>query len=317
MTNKGLLRIGQVGAGAEADLHLRAFVESPHVGDVCLVAEGPEGERLAAAWGIVKWQADWAELLAEESVDVVNLAVGPEQTPELAMEALRAGKHVIVGAPPAATLEAFDAMVAVAEATGRRLLAQLTDLAHPAWVRARRLVSGGEIGPIHLARTLVLGPRVADPEGQFAAWYRAAYVLEDCLGRAQEVVALEATEWAVAAVLRHESGAVGEVAASYAEAAAAAQETQLVGSDGLLLMRDAPEDEMPLLLTHGRETVPVPVPLPLHVRPWLVERMLGGLLEALVVDREAEVTLAQARSALAAALACQEAARTRKLAEVE
>ena len=61
---------------------------------------------------------------------------------------------------------------------------------------------------------------------------------------------------------------------------------------------------MPLLLTRGRETLPVPVPLPLQVRPWLVSRMAGGLLEALGEDREADVTLAQARSALATALAC-------------
>ena len=315
MTNKGLLRIGQVGAGAEADLHLRAFVESARVGDVCLVAEGPEGERLAAAWGIVKWRADWPELLAEESVDVVNLAVGPERAPALAAEALRAGKHVMVAAPPAATLEDFDEMVAVAEASGRRLLVQLTELAHPALQRARKLVAAGEIGPLQLARSLVLCPEAPEGEALRAALYQAAYVLEAFLGPAREVLALGSPGPALAAVLAHESGALGEIAVVCAAGAAPAHETQLVGGEGLLLVRDAPEDEMPLLLTRGRETLPVPVPLPLQVRPWLVARMLGGLLEALAEDHEADATLAQARSALATALACEESARQKWVVE--
>jgi predicted dehydrogenase len=318
LTAKGLLRIGQIGAGPQAHLHLQAFVESAPVGDVYLVApEGPEREALVRRWGIIKRVvADEQELLADETVDVLNVALAPEAAPAVAEAGLRAGKHVILEAPPAVTLEAFDGMVAAAEAASRRLFVQLPELMHPALIRGRRLVQDGEIGAPCLGRCLIVRSSAgADCGSRFAALYQAAYVVQYFLGPARTALAEGAepegaSAQLAAAVLTHEGPALGEIAVSCTAGASHTQEMHLVGPEGLLLARDDPEDELPLLLTRGRETMPVPAPTPLHVRPWLASRMLGGFIECLVRGTEPETTLAEARAALATTLAMEASAQS-------
>jgi predicted dehydrogenase len=312
------LRIGQIGAGLQAHLHLQALVENQRVGDVYLAEpEGPEREALTRRWGIVKRVvADWHELLAEDSVDMVNVALGPEAAPEVAEAALQAGKHVILEAPPALTLAEWDRLTATAEAAGRRLFVQHAELMHPALIRGRKLVEEGEVGPLFLGRCLIVRSSAGDACGpRFAALYQAAYVLQYFLGPALTAVG-ESTApdtppgHVAAAVLTHAGAALSEIAVSCTSGASHAQECHLIGSEGTLLARDDPEDEQPLLLTRGRETLEVSAPTPLHVRPWLVSRMLGSFVECLVGGSEPEVTLADARAALATVLAIEAATET-------
>jgi predicted dehydrogenase len=318
VTPKGRLRVGQIGAGCGAQLYLRALVDSPHVGDVYL-AEPDEAARqaLVRPWGVIKRDvADYAELLAEPSVDVIHLSVPPAQAPELALAALAAGKPVILQGPPAPSLRAWDAVVRAAEAAGLPLLVGMPQLAHPALLRARELSEDGEIGSLLLGRCLIAGADALVADGcehpeqdaqHFAALYQGAYVLQYVLGPAATVLAESAPESA-AALLTHGDAVLGEIAVTTEEDGAGAQEVSLVGREGMLLAREAPDDELPLLLTRGHETTPIPVPLPLTVAPWLATRMMAGCLDALVHGHEPPVPLADVRAALATALACLDSA---------
>src|SRR4051812_19612199 len=61
---------------------------------------------------------DYAELLRDPDVDVVNICTPSGTHADLSVAALQAGKHVICEKPPDVTLEAVDRMIAARDASG-------------------------------------------------------------------------------------------------------------------------------------------------------------------------------------------------------
>jgi predicted dehydrogenase len=66
--------------------------------------------------------ADVAELLADPKVELVDLCVPNDQHARLAVQALEAGKHVLVEKPIALSTRDADAMVAAARSSGKLLM---------------------------------------------------------------------------------------------------------------------------------------------------------------------------------------------------
>ncbi len=339
MTPKGKLRVAQLGGGAIAHLHMPALVENPQVGDVYL-ADPAEDARLALTrrWGIIKHAvSDYHELLDEESVDLVNLAVPPHLNSHLACEALRAGKHVIVESPPALALDDFDRMVEAAQQSGNRLFAALCLRRHPAHLKARELIDAGEIDELLLGSSLVLAPPPEEAAGWksnpeqgggviFGAGFHQVSFLQHFLGPARAVSAqtCRATvpsstpaEDTAGATLQHGKAKLSTFTATYASPGLhPLRERCLVGTKGMLLIRDDPEDELPLILRRGEEFVPVPVRAPLKIHPGNVAQMLHHFIECLVEEKEPEVTLAEARQALATTIGFHQSARTGQRVQV-
>ena len=90
----------------------------------------------------------YGQLLEDENIQAVVISVANILHAEIAMEALRKGKHVLCEKPMAMTLEDSVLMVKTAEEAGRIL-----DIAHnqrlsPAHLRARELMEEGVIGRV-------------------------------------------------------------------------------------------------------------------------------------------------------------------------
>lgn len=81
---------------------------------------GPPGERVDLT-GVAGYR-DFAELLADPAVDLVDLCLPPHLHADAAIEALEAGKHVLVEKPIALRPEDADRMVAAARRCNRKLL---------------------------------------------------------------------------------------------------------------------------------------------------------------------------------------------------
>ncbi len=318
MTADGRLCVAQIGVCDLADLHLTAFVDNPRVGTVYLAELQEEPRRsLAARWGIIKRAvADWQELAAEESVDVAHLCGPLRDRPTAAGAFLAAGKSVILDAPPAASLEDLDAIVAAARHSRGRVFASLPHLMHPAVRKALEVVKQGDLGRLFLGQVTALAPPSSPPPSAFlATGFHAISVLQRFLGPAISALAEcqgppeHADSCALS--LRHPQDALSSVLVSQVAAGVRPlAERRLVGSEGLLLIRDDPEDELPLVGFRGEEVIPLPVRQPLHVQPWYVGRTLDHFVDCLLDAREPEVTVAEARAVLATALAAREAARS-------
>ena len=92
--------------------------------------EYPKAELVAAAWHDrsqldaftttfgVKGYRDYAELLANESVDIVFIAAPVSEIKDVTVLAAQAGKHMVLGKPMAMTMAEADQMVAAVEHAG-------------------------------------------------------------------------------------------------------------------------------------------------------------------------------------------------------
>ncbi len=116
----GSVRIGAIGAGGFGLFALQQFAQIPGVRLVAMAGTFREAAAaVARRFGIPDLESVDA-LLAREDVDLVYVSTPPFLHHPQAMQALRAGKHVIVEKPFALTLEQADEMIA--EAQRRELL---------------------------------------------------------------------------------------------------------------------------------------------------------------------------------------------------
>lgn len=88
------------------------------------------------------------EMLANRVPDVVVLATPINTHAPLAIEAMRAGAHVLLEKPPAASLAEFDEMLAVAEETGRVVQVGFQSFGSHALPEIARLIDEGAIGEV-------------------------------------------------------------------------------------------------------------------------------------------------------------------------
>jgi predicted dehydrogenase len=96
----------------------------------------------------VRATRDYHEILASE-VDAVAIATPVSTHHNLALKALRAGKHVLVEKPIAANLEEAEEIVAEGERQGRLVMVGHTFEYNPAVEAVREIIASGELGEIY------------------------------------------------------------------------------------------------------------------------------------------------------------------------
>ena len=99
------------------------------------------------------FSTDVADVIGDPSVEAVLVITSMPEHGRVALEALRAGKHVLVEKPMAIELETAAEMVRVAADNGPTLICAPHIVLSPTF-RAmwKRVAVDGEIGPVHLAR---------------------------------------------------------------------------------------------------------------------------------------------------------------------
>lgn len=338
------LTVGLIGCGKFSALHLDGLVRCSHVGSV--IAADPDEDALAAMhrrYGIItRTETDWRAVVEDDSVDVVDIVTPHDTHCEITVAALEAGRDVICEKPIARTLEEADAMLAAAEATGRRLLISLPQLYFPAIARAREIVHSGEIGRPFLAVFSIYDDefeRMSDPghwKGSLEragggvlidAGYHPLYVLLHIFGRPRALTALcrstlinvEGKGEDTALVgLDFGEGMLANLSVTFADHGERYRaDRRILCEQGVLLIRDMPEDEVPLALMHGEDFSPVRVHNPLYVPPWAVEAMIDDLVGALVEGREPIATAQLAYDTLRVVLAAYRSEREGRRVELQ
>jgi predicted dehydrogenase len=155
----GRLRLAVVGAGNVAPLHLPGYLDHPRC-DVVTVCDtvGERAAGLAGRFGIPQWTTRFDEVLADPSIDAVELLTPTHLHVEHALAALAAGKHVSCQKPVANSVDDGVAMAAAAERSGRVLRISECFRHYPPLVRAKELLDAGAIGTLtHLRIRTVVG----------------------------------------------------------------------------------------------------------------------------------------------------------------
>lgn len=152
-------RIGIVGAGNVASLNVAGYLEDERC-QVVAVCD-PRGDRAAEAaeaWGVPTAHTDLDTMLADPSIDAVEILTPTHLHHDHVLAALAAGKHVSCQKPLANSIAEARAMDAAAEEAGTILRVSECFRHYPPLELAKKLISDGAIGkPSHLRMKTVIG----------------------------------------------------------------------------------------------------------------------------------------------------------------
>jgi predicted dehydrogenase len=149
------LGVAVVGAGYWGPNLVRNFQSSPRFRLRWLCdLDVARAQRVLGGYSTVRATSDYAAVLADPSVDAVAVATPAGTHLDIALAALRAGKHVLVEKPLAATYADGARLVAEAEERGLTLMCDHTYCYTPAVGRIRELVRSGELGEIHFVDSI-------------------------------------------------------------------------------------------------------------------------------------------------------------------
>jgi len=168
------LGVGLIGYAFMGAAHSQAWRTAPHFFDLPLrpeltVLAGRNRTAVTAAAARLGWsctETDWRRVLERDDVDLVDVCTPGDTHAEIAIAALRAGKHVLCEKPLANSVAEAQAMAdAAAEAATRgvRSMVGFTYRRVPAIGLARQLVAEGRLGEIRHVRAQYLQDWLADP----------------------------------------------------------------------------------------------------------------------------------------------------------
>ncbi len=149
------VRIGLVGAGAAAQInHIPALKKVEGLELVAIVDRDPEkAQQVAQRFGIPSALGRFDELLADDSIDAVDLCTPNYLHQPMAVAALEAGKHVLCERPLARSAQEAAAMVKAAKKADRLCLCAVQHRFRPDALLLKKFVEKGDLGEIFHAKT--------------------------------------------------------------------------------------------------------------------------------------------------------------------
>jgi len=147
----GIIGTGGIGRGA----HLPAYqrLENVELVAACDKVKAA-AERAAQEFGIPRVFTRYRDMLKLEELDAVSICTPNAYHCEQTVEALLAGKHVLVEKPLAVNAQEGEAMVAAARKSGKKLMCSLNNRFRSDAQALKELIEAGSLGDIYFARAL-------------------------------------------------------------------------------------------------------------------------------------------------------------------
>ncbi|MEO0415665.1 MAG: Gfo/Idh/MocA family oxidoreductase [Verrucomicrobiota bacterium] len=144
-------KVGIIGAGGMVSYHYDGFVkagaEVVGIADVNVEA----AQKVADERGIPNVYGSVEELLASD-VDAVSVIVPNKFHAPLAIQALKAGKHVFCEKPPALNAAEVEDIVAAQAESGKTMMFNFNNRARPESIAMMEKIKAGEVGTINSAQ---------------------------------------------------------------------------------------------------------------------------------------------------------------------
>lgn len=266
------IRVGVVGTGFGASVHVPGLRRVPGVEVVALCGAQPDKLREAAAsLEIPHTYDDYRQLLDSGTVDALTIATPPHLHHPMTLAACEAGLHVLCEKPMARNVAEARDMLRMARETGVCNAVALQTRHDPARARMKELLDEGFIGRLHSVSVMVYRSSLADPERRTQEWLtdasKAGGILSNIgshyidllrwwFGEVHAVCGATATAVSeravigspgtrpvnaddnVAFILRFAGGGIGTVHLSYTSASEIGEEIIATGSEGVLVIHD-------------------------------------------------------------------------------
>ena len=140
------MRVAVIGAGFMGSTHGKAYAAMPGVEVAAIYAPRPDrAEPLAKELG-TRWTNDLAAIIADPSIDAVDICLPTPEHRRVTEAALDAGKHVLLEKPITMTLEEAQALIDRADRSDRVLMIAHVLRFWPEYEVIARMARSGEIG---------------------------------------------------------------------------------------------------------------------------------------------------------------------------
>ena len=252
-------RIALIGLGMAVTPHAKSMVDLQDRVEVVYAFSPSEARRKAFAEKFKFPLTDSLDkILADRSVDCVEILTPPNTHLELVEKCAAAGKHILLEKPLEITTQRSLALVQAAEKAGVTLGVMLQHRFRPAGMKLREMLKAGELGRIVNCSTVIRlwrpqsyydvegrGTRARDGGGVLLT--QAIHILDlliSLAGLPNEVSAYAATtpvhrmetEDMVAAALRYEGGAMGTVNATTCAFPGLPEVIEIIGAKGTAIL---------------------------------------------------------------------------------
>lgn len=150
-----MIRIMIIGAGSIAGVHLKGYLQMGDRAKVVAAADPrvEKAKELLEENGVDGTAyADYKEGLEREDIDAVSICVPPSLHCEIAVDCLRAGCHVLLEKPMAASLEECDRILDAATESGRQISVVAQSRFINASHRVKELLTEGSCGRLLYAQ---------------------------------------------------------------------------------------------------------------------------------------------------------------------
>jgi predicted dehydrogenase len=162
------LKVGVIGAGSISDVHLGPYANN-HQAEVYAISDtnGQRAKEKAEKYGAAKIFTDYHEMLADEQLDAVSICTWNNLHAEMAIAALKAGKHVLVEKPLCTTVEDAKRIEKAVYQSGKILQVGFVRRHATNTNILKRFIDAGDLGEIYYAKASCLR-RLGNPGGWFA-----------------------------------------------------------------------------------------------------------------------------------------------------
>lgn len=186
------VRFGILGCGRVAPRHAQSLMQLKETRLTAVADIRPDrAERFAQEYGAAAY-THVDDLLARNDIDAVSICVPSGLHAALAVQALEAGKHVLVEKPIALAVDDADRMIATAARTGRKLAVVLQNRHNAPMQRLRALIDGGGLGPLYLGNATV---RWFRPQAYYEDEWHGTWAMDGGALMNQSIHHIDALQW--------------------------------------------------------------------------------------------------------------------------
>jgi UDP-N-acetyl-2-amino-2-deoxyglucuronate dehydrogenase len=186
------LRFGIIGCGRIAPRHAQSFQQVASSKLVAVADIIPSrAHHLAQEYG-AEAHTDYAELLDRDDIDAVSVCVPSGLHAQVAIDAMQAGKHVLVEKPIAITLADADRMIETSKRCGRTLGVVLQNRYNHPMQTLRRAIDEGKLGRLYLGNACVRWYR---PQSYYEDGWHGTWAMDGGALMNQSIHHIDALQW--------------------------------------------------------------------------------------------------------------------------
>ncbi len=142
------LRAGVVGVGNMGKLHVKNYSEMPNIELVGISDKDEDNGKKIASQYNCKFYKDYKELVKNEKLDIVSIAVPTSYHKEVAVYMMNNKVNVLVEKPIAGTIEDANEIIDAAEKNKVKLTIGHVERFNPAVIKLKEIIDSGVLGKI-------------------------------------------------------------------------------------------------------------------------------------------------------------------------